>query len=62
MKMTGTNEGIVVKSWDDLSTISTDKLIKLRDVARDHLNETYNEYMDARNKSMAIQLELSKRS
>ena len=45
MKTIGINDtGEVVKSWDDLSGIPTDKLIKLRDVCRDHLNETYKEY------------------
>ncbi|WNL63450.1 hypothetical protein [Citrobacter phage Tr1] len=62
MKTTGTNdEGVVVQSWDDLSNISDDKLLKLRDINKDHLQETFAEYMDARNHSMNIHLELSKR-
>lgn len=63
MKTIGINDtGEVVKSWDDLSGIPTDKLIKLRDVCRDHLNETYKEYMEARDHSLAIRMELAKRN
>ena len=61
MKMTGNETGEVVRSWEDLSNIPTDKLIKLRDVIKDHLKESYDEYMDARNKAIAIQTELSSR-
>lgn len=32
-------DGKVVESWEDLSKISTDKLIKLRDVATDNVRE-----------------------
>lgn len=32
-------DGKVVESWEDLSKISVDKLIKLRDVAADNMRE-----------------------
>lgn len=58
MKTTGLNDGVVVESWDDLSNISDDKLIKLRDVAGAYLQKTFKEYIEAREHSIAIQMEL----
>ncbi len=58
MKMNGTNN---VESFDDLSQVTDEKLLKLRDVAGDHLQETFSEYMAARDRSIDIQLELVKR-
>lgn len=60
MKTTGMNDtGEITKHG--LSGISTDKLIKLRDVARDHLEETFREYMAARNYNVEIHEELKAR-
>lgn len=58
MKMNGTNN---VESFDDLGQVTDEKLLKLRDVAGDHLQETFAEYMAARDRSIDIQLELVKR-
>lgn len=58
MTMNGTSN---VEVFDDLSKVTDEKLLKLRDVAGDHLQETFTEYMAARDRSIAIQLELQKR-
>lgn len=58
MQMNGTNS---VEVFDDLSQVTNEKLLKLRDVAGDHLQETFTEYMAARDRSIAIQLELVNR-
>lgn len=58
MKTSGINE---VESWEDLSKVSNEKLVKLRDVARDNERETFSEYMDARQRTIDIQMELTKR-
>lgn len=50
-----------VEEFDDVTQVSDEKLLKLRDVAGDHLQETFTEYMAARDRSIAIQLELQKR-
>lgn len=50
-----------VEEFDDVTQVSDEKLLKLRDVAGDHLQETFTEYMAARGRSIAIQLELQKR-
>ena len=58
MKTNGIND---VENFDDLTKVSDEKLMKLRDVNGDHLQETFTEYMSARDRSIAIQLELIKR-
>jgi hypothetical protein len=58
MQTNGTNN---VEVFDDLSQVTDEKLLKLRDVAGDHLQETFTEYMAARDRSIAIQLELQNR-
>lgn len=50
-----------VEEFHDVTQVSDEKLLKLRDVAGDHLQETFTEYMAARDRSIAIQLELQKR-
>jgi hypothetical protein len=59
--MNGIDEGLVFPGEGDLSGVSDDKLIKLRDVAGAYLNKTYTDYMEARDHSIAIQLELQNR-
>lgn len=50
-----------VEEFDDLSQVTDEKLLKLRDVAGDHLQDTFADYMAARDRSIAIQMELEKR-
>lgn len=54
-------DGKVVDSWDDLSSISTDKLIKLRDVAADNMRELASSLEEERMHHVTILMELSKR-
>lgn len=56
-----TNGTYDVEHFVDLTAVTDEKLLKLRDVAGDHLQETFTEYMSARDRSIAIQLELQKR-
>lgn len=58
MKMNGTYD---VEHFVDLTAVTDEKLLKLRDVAGDHLQDTFTEYMAARDRSIAIQLELQNR-
>ncbi len=58
MKTNGIND---VEVFDDLTQVTDEKLLKLRDVAGDHLSETFAEYMSARDRSISIQLELERR-
>lgn len=58
MKTNGTYD---VESFVDLTAVTDEKLLKLRDVAGDHLQDTFTEYMAARDRSIAIQLELQSR-
>lgn len=58
MLTNGTNN---VEQFVDLTAVTDEKLLKLRDVAGDHLQETFKEYMEARDRSIAIQLELVNR-
>lgn len=55
------NEGKVVNSWDDLSDIPTDKLIKLRDVATDNVRELGQALEDERMMLIAVLGELASR-
>lgn len=57
MKTLGTNETGEIS----LQEVTNDKLIKLRDVARDHLQEYFKEYMEARDRVIQIQQEMIKR-
>ena len=58
MKTNGTYD---VEHFIDLTVVTDEKLLKLRDVAGDHLRDTFTEYMAARDRSIAIQLELQNR-
>lgn len=58
MKMNGTNN---VEQFLDLTVVTDEKLLKLRDVAGDHLQESFQEYMAARDRTISIQLELVNR-
>lgn len=58
MKTNGTYD---VENFVDLTLVTDEKLLKLRDVAGDHLQDTFTEYMAARDRSIAIQLELQNR-
>lgn len=57
MKTLGTNETGEIS----LQEVTNDKLIKLRDAARDHLQESFKEYMEARDRVIQIQQEMIKR-
>ena len=57
MKTLGTNETGEIS----LQEVTHDTLIKLRDVARDHLQESFKEYMEARDRVIQIQQEMIKR-
>ena len=50
-----------VESFDDLSKVSDEKLLKLRDVSREYLQETFADYQDARNRVIAIEMQLQTR-
>lgn len=52
-------DGKVVESWEDLSKIPTDKLIKLRDVATDNVREIGQALEDERIMLLAVLGELS---
>lgn len=54
-------DGKVVESWDDLSNIPTDKLIKLRDVAADNMRELALSLEEERIMHISILMEISKR-
>lgn len=56
-----TNGTYDVEHYVDLTAVTNEKLLKLRDVVGDHLQDTFAEYMAARERSIAIQLELVKR-
>lgn len=56
-----TNGTYDVEHFVDLTAVTDEKLLKLRDVAGDHLQDTFTEYMAARDRSIAIQLELQNR-
>lgn len=58
MKTNGTYD---VEHFVDLTVVTDEKLLKLRDVAGDHLRDTFTEYMAARDRSISIQLELQNR-
>lgn len=58
MKTNGTYD---VEHFVDLTAVTDEKLLKLRDVAGDHLQDTFAEYMAARDRSIAIQMELQSR-
>ncbi len=55
-------DGKVVDRWDDLSGISTDKLIKLRDVATDNVRELGQSLEDERMLLINVLSELKSRS
>ncbi len=55
-------DGNVVDRWDDLSGISTDKLIKLRDVATDNVRELGQSLEDERMLLINVLSELKARS
>jgi len=55
-------DGKVVDRWDDLSTISTDKLIKLRDVATDNVRELGAALEDERMLLINVLSEIKSRS
>ena len=61
MKTSGIDEGLVFPGEGDLSGVSDDKLIKLRDVSGAYLQKTFADYQEAREHSIAIQMELQKR-
>lgn len=61
MKMNGIDEGRVIPGEGDLSGIPSDKLIKLRDVAGAYLQKTFKDYEEAREHSIKIQMELTRR-
>lgn len=58
MKTNGINN---VEVFDDLTQVSDEKLLKLRDVAGAYLHKTFKDYMEARDHTIAIQLELQTR-
>ncbi len=55
-------DGKVVSRWDDLSDISTDKLIKLRDVATDNVRELGASLEDERMLLINVLTELKSRT
>lgn len=54
MKMNGINETGEIS----FKNVPDDKLIKLRDVAADHLQETFKEYMEAREHVLQVRSEM----
>ncbi len=58
MKMNGHN---VVEDFDNISEVTTDKLIKLRDVAKDNVSEAWDVYREALDRHTQIEIEISKR-
>lgn len=58
MKMNGHN---VVEDFDNLSEVTTDKLIKLRDVSKDNVSEAWDVYREALDRHTQIEIEISKR-
>lgn len=49
------------KDYTDLTAVSLDKLYKLRDVAKDHVRECFDEYEQANQRYKDVELEISKR-
>jgi len=58
MQTNGTNN---VEVFDNLTQVTDEKLLKLRDVAGAYLQKTFKDYQEAREHSIAIQLELQNR-
>lgn len=61
MKTTGNEAGVVVETWDNLSNIPLDKLIKLRDVAQDNRADAYKDYLESDDIVKKISFEISRR-
>lgn len=51
----------MTKSYENLDEVSFDKLIKLRDVVKDNVDELYQEYEAQRTRYTLIQMAISKR-
>ncbi len=49
------------KDYTDISTVALEKLYKLRDVAKDHVRECFNEYEQANKRWTDIEIEIDKR-
>lgn len=51
-----------VKDYSDLTQVSTDKLIKLRDVAKADIRRLHQEKLESEFRLQEIQIELSQRT
>lgn len=49
------------KDYTNLNNVSLDKLYKLRDVAKDNVRSCFNDYEQANNRWLNIELEIDKR-
>jgi len=52
---------MTTKDYTDLTTVSLDKLYKLRDVAKDNVRDCFSEYEEANQRYINIELEISNR-
>lgn len=49
------------KDYSNLSDVNLEKLYKLRDVAKDHVRECFNEYEEANRRWIEIELEIDRK-